>query len=234
MLQLDADFADKLSRRLRKITQRLGKVRELDVLIGVVSELKESGRASDAGLARVGAAIEADRRRTRERHIAKSQLGSSGGSPGSLKKSSGSSNGTERQNARPPLAAEPHVERAPFPPLGDRRTHRTSRIDAQSVRLRTPAPSTSRTPPCRAYRREEAALRVGAVHELAGLKPSAELRLLRRIQDVLGRLHDLQVLIDRIRQAQASLIHPTSRSGANSTGSWAHSRTIAGGCMAAI
>ena len=45
-------------------------------------------------------------------------------------------------------------------------------------------------------------------HEFAGLKPGPELRLLRRIQNVLGRLHDQQVLIDRIRQEQAALIPP--------------------------
>ena len=33
----------------------------------------------------------------------------------------------------------------------------------------------------------------------------AELRSLKRSQDILGRLHDMQVLLDRVRQLQASL-----------------------------
>ena len=33
----------------------------------------------------------------------------------------------------------------------------------------------------------------------------AELRALKRAQEILGRLHDVQVLLDRIRQLQASL-----------------------------
>jgi len=44
--------------------------------------------------------------------------------------------------------------------------------------------------------------------EAAGQRSSADVRTLRRAQDTLGRLHDLQVLIDRIRQMQASLVPP--------------------------
>ena len=43
------------------------------------------------------------------------------------------------------------------------------------------------------------------VAEAAGLDMKAELRSLKRSQDILGRLHDMQVLLDRIRQLQASL-----------------------------
>ena len=44
--------------------------------------------------------------------------------------------------------------------------------------------------------------------EASGLKMSAELRTLKRSQDILGRLHDMQVLLDRVRQLQASLTPP--------------------------
>jgi CHAD domain-containing protein len=47
------------------------------------------------------------------------------------------------------------------------------------------------------------ACEVGA--EAAGLSSKGEMRSLKRGQDILGRLHDVQVLIDRIRQLQASL-----------------------------
>src|SRR5512138_1961602 len=38
--------------------------------------------------------------------------------------------------------------------------------------------------------------------------PAKDLRMLKRGQDVLGRLHDLQVLIDRVRQLQAAVEPP--------------------------
>jgi CHAD domain-containing protein len=44
--------------------------------------------------------------------------------------------------------------------------------------------------------------------EIAGQQTTPELRTLKRGQDLLGRLHDLQVLIDRVRQLQASLTPP--------------------------
>ena len=43
----------------------------------------------------------------------------------------------------------------------------------------------------------------------SGRKPGAELRMLKRAQDALGRLHDLQVLIEHVRQLQASLAPPS-------------------------
>src|SRR6185295_1082614 len=46
------------------------------------------------------------------------------------------------------------------------------------------------------------ALEVSA--EIAGRQTPADLERLRRIQALLGRLHDLNVLIDRVRQLQAS------------------------------
>jgi CHAD domain-containing protein len=44
--------------------------------------------------------------------------------------------------------------------------------------------------------------------DLSGRDRAAEMRTLKRAQDTLGRMHDLQVLIDRVRQVQASLTPP--------------------------
>jgi CHAD domain-containing protein len=44
--------------------------------------------------------------------------------------------------------------------------------------------------------------------DVAGHKTTPDLTHLRRTQQVLGRLHDLQVLIDRTRETQASLTPP--------------------------
>jgi CHAD domain-containing protein len=40
-------------------------------------------------------------------------------------------------------------------------------------------------------------------------KSAADLRLLRHAQDSLGRMHDIQLLIDRVRRVQASLTPPS-------------------------
>src|SRR5205814_1476829 len=40
--------------------------------------------------------------------------------------------------------------------------------------------------------------------EIAATKPGPALRTLKQAQDSLGQLHDVQVLIDRVRQLQAS------------------------------
>ena len=44
--------------------------------------------------------------------------------------------------------------------------------------------------------------------EMSGSTNRSELRTLKRAQDLLGRLHDLQMLINHARQAQASLAPP--------------------------
>jgi len=54
ILQLDPEVSEKLSRRLRKVTQRLGVVRELDVLLALIDELAGSDRYPTTALARVG------------------------------------------------------------------------------------------------------------------------------------------------------------------------------------
>ena len=44
--------------------------------------------------------------------------------------------------------------------------------------------------------------------EAAGARGGSDARLLKRGQDVLGRLHDVQTLVDQVRQTQASLAPP--------------------------
>src|SRR5438105_3313746 len=53
VLELEATTAAVLSRRLRKMTRRLGNVREFDVLLHLLDELQESGRYEPESLSRV-------------------------------------------------------------------------------------------------------------------------------------------------------------------------------------
>src|SRR5581483_9005389 len=67
VLPLDADVARKLNRRLRKVTARLGTVRELDVLLHLIDELHEARRPHSDPLARVAVAVARRRDKARER-----------------------------------------------------------------------------------------------------------------------------------------------------------------------
>jgi CHAD domain-containing protein len=209
VLPIDADLAEKLGRRLRKITKRLGKVRELDVLIGIVSELKEAGRRSDVGVSRLGSAIEADRRSVRERHIAKNQIRELRRVGGKLEKVVRT---LERQRAtgrRPAAAARntPSNERRAYRWAIEARVGRRASSLERAIRHAGTVYLPERLHEVRiAVKKLRYALELG--RELDGVKQGPELRLLRRAQNSLGRLHDLQVLIDRIRHEQASLVPP--------------------------
>jgi CHAD domain-containing protein len=209
VLHLDAGLVDKLGRRLRRITKRLGKIREQDVLIGIVNELRASGRHFDSVLARVGAAIEADRRRTRERHIAKSQMRE-------LRRVGAKLDKVVRTLERDRALRRQDDAGGKRTAASDRRSHRWA-IEARvgrraSTLARALAHASTVYLPERlhAVRIAVKKLRyaVELDHELAGEKPGPEVSLLRRTQNILGRLHDLQVLIDRVRQEQASLVPP--------------------------
>src|SRR5262245_42267935 len=50
ILQLDDGSVTKLSHQLRKVTRRLGRVREADVMLLLIAELHESGRFSESAL----------------------------------------------------------------------------------------------------------------------------------------------------------------------------------------
>ena len=67
VLGLDGDATRKLSRRLKKVTRQLGAVRELDVLVLMIQELRPNARYSSTALKRVGAAVEEARVAARDR-----------------------------------------------------------------------------------------------------------------------------------------------------------------------
>jgi CHAD domain-containing protein len=144
VLQLEHGTAHKLNRRLRRVTSRLGTVRELDVLMLLVDELHISRRNRSAPIGRVGVAIAKAR--------------------------------DSRLHANIDQAGAVYLPE---------RLHDV-RIGVKKLR----------------YAFELAA-------EAAGAKREGELRMLRRGQEILGRMHDLQMLIDRVRDVQASLAPPS-------------------------
>jgi CHAD domain-containing protein len=193
VLQLDQGATRKLVRRLRKVTRRLGPVRELDVLLPLIDELHESRRGSERALRRVAEAVRTARGEARE------DLG-------------GKTTAAElRYVSRKLESALKTLERADTRPsargwqwaLDARVARRASTLgdainDAGAVYL---------PERLHAVRIALKKLRYGVElwSEAAGIKGNLDLRRLKRSQELLGRLHDQQVLIDYVRREQAAL-----------------------------
>lgn len=188
ILQIDPDVSRKLGIRLRKVTARLGQVRELDVLAMLVEELQKSGHHDRRALELVASAIADERAHARERLMAKLPKTELHRLAGKLTKLTGQLHKSgdaraerwalEARIVRRASVLEHAIEDAGALYLPDR-LH-TVRIALKKLRY---------------------ALELRA--EGDGLKSTAELRALKGQQELLGRMHDLQMLVDRVRQLQA-------------------------------
>jgi CHAD domain-containing protein len=197
VLQLDRDTAGKVGRRLRKLTRRLGRFRELDVLLLLIDELLRSGRFSKSALSEVRSAVQ--RTRT-ELH---------------------------NQSSEKDLASETHrlalklgsiVERLEKPHPGP--ANRASRWVLEARVARRAALLKSAVDAAGAVylperlhevRIAQKKLRYGVelLTEMPAGRSNADVRVLKRAQDVLGRLHDLQLLMDQVRRLQVALDPPS-------------------------
>lgn len=193
MLQLDHDTTRKLERRLRKVTRRLGPVRELDVLLPLLDELHESRRGGERALKRVADAVRL------ARGAAKDQV-------------SGKEAATElRRVTRKLDSAAKMLEKADTRPstrgwqwaLAARVARRASTLRAAIDE----AGAVYLSERLHAVRIALKKLRYGVELWLDadGSKPNADLRRLKRSQELLGRLHDRHVLITYVRREQAAL-----------------------------
>ena len=206
VLQLDPDVLHKLSRRLRKVTGRLGTVRELDVLAGVLDELGKAGRHPQQALAQVAATIDEERRRKRERLLAKGQLRE-------LRRVGDKLEKVARTLEKQDLAPKGTEQR----PKGTEQRSWKWAIDARVAR-RAATLATAISGAGTVYLPERLhGVRIAVKKlryalelstEVAQLKSSPDLRQLRRAQDILGRLHDLAVLMNRTREAQGRVTPP--------------------------
>jgi CHAD domain-containing protein len=202
VLQLDPDAAHKLIRRLRKVTQRLGSVRELDVLMQLVDELHGSDRHNPEALNRVAAIVDRHRKAARRRLSAKLPISDLhrladklSDVVRSLESAGGSTRAARQAEARSwRWASDARVAR--------RAAQLTHTIDGAGA-LYAPEPLHAVRI---AVKKMRYALEVAS--EAGGPALRAELAALKHAQDLLGRLHDLQILIDRARQVQAALAPP--------------------------
>jgi CHAD domain-containing protein len=198
-LQTGPGAARKIGRRLRKITRHLGEVRELDVLALQLDELNNGRRDRASAIGRVGLAVARERGEAGKKLRARAPMDAM------------------RRIARKLEVLAQQLEEAPA--SGARTAARSWRwvIDARVAR--------------RASRLLDAIHDAGAVYlperlhaarialkklryalelltDATGKSQNAALRPLQRAQELLGRMHDTEVLIERVRQMQASLAPP--------------------------
>jgi CHAD domain-containing protein len=201
VLQLDAETSRKLNRRLRGITNRLGAVRELDVLHLLIDELHVSRRGRGPALGRVGLVV------GRARQAARKQLAEN--LPMEQMRKVSRKLGKVLRDL---------VDAEQNPPRRSASSPGTgwaveARVAVRASRLKTAIDAAGAV-----YLPERLHLVRIALKKLRyalELDPSAasgdtraDLLALGRAQTVLGRMHDLQTLIDRVRGVQASIAPP--------------------------
>ena len=197
VLELDGKTADKLGRRLRRVTRRLGEVRELDVLLGMIDEMRVGDARSNRMLGQVAGDLRRSRDEAQNKRVSKSLVSEAHRLSGKLSDvvDALKKDGESREHRRGwRWAIDARVARRAA-------TLREAIADAGSLYI------PERLHDVRiALKKLRYAIEVSA--EASGDDRRAELRVLKRTQTVLGKLHDLQVLIDRARRAQADVETP--------------------------
>jgi CHAD domain-containing protein len=200
ILQLESDRARKLNRRLRKVTRRLGAVRELDVLLLLIDELHVSRRDHASAISRVAMMVAKERDDARQRLAQRLPIGFMTKLAKKLDRAAEDVAARDGETSRSVAAKSWRWA------IEARLARRADRLaaamaDAGAVYL----PERLHTVRIALKKLRYAA---EASADLAGRRHGGDIRALKRAQDTLGRMHDVQVLIDRVRQVQASLTPP--------------------------
>ena len=200
MLQLDRRMARKLGRRLRKVTTRLGTVRELDVLLLLIDELHVSGRPGAGGLGRAGVRVAKKRDEARKRLFARMPIADMARLARKLGKVVDTLRDVEQSSSK----AAARSWRWAIDARVAGRASRLSAAIAAAGALYLP----ERLHGVRiAVKKLRYAVELSS--EAGGERSATDLRHLKRAQDLLGRMHDMQILIGEVRQTQASLAPPS-------------------------
>jgi len=196
-VRADADALDRADKRVRRITRALGPVRELDVTLLLLAELQRKKAAPLRAIVRVRAAVTEERLKRRRDMLAEikpSRLDKLRkrlvrvATPASRRVAKGSALAeANAQAARRAADLKAAIDRAGGIYLADR-LHRV-RVAAKKLRY---------------------ALEIQ--RELTKSRSTAQLTRLKVQQDLLGRMHDLEILIDRARGVQTTLT-PRDRRG---------------------
>jgi CHAD domain-containing protein len=202
VLQLDGRTARKLGRRLRRITRRLGAIRELDVLLDVMAELQKSRRYPSHVLGRITGDIRTARNSAREDVIGKPLVSELQRVSRKLEAAAGELKDGESKHGEHKLSRGRGWYWAIDARVSRRATTLSKAVDDAGALYLPERLHVVRI----ALKKLRYAVEVAG--EATGADRAADLRALKRGQDLLGRLHDFQVLIDRVRRAQASLDPP--------------------------
>jgi CHAD domain-containing protein len=204
VLQLERGAARKLNRRLRKVTRRLGTVREFDVLLLQIDELHVSGRRGSAALGRVGVRVSKRRDEARKRLAAQLPVAELARLGRKLHRVVGNLNEAEAASSR-------NAARNWRWALDARIARRAARLssamaDAGAVYLPERLHAVRIAVKKLRYAVE---LSTEAGGDRTADHAAADLRVLKRAQELLGRTHDAQTLVDQVRATQASLTPPS-------------------------
>jgi len=199
MLQLEPNTARKLNRRLRKVTSRLGAVRELDVLLLLIDELHVSRPARSAALSRVGITVAKNRDEARKRLSSKLPIADMARLGRKLERLAGMLHGAEESSSK---TAARNWRWAVEARVASRATRLAEAVEAAGAVYLPERLHDVRI----AVKKVRYAVELFA--EIGGATTAADLRTLKRNQDLLGRMHDWQVLMDVVREVQASLMPP--------------------------
>jgi CHAD domain-containing protein len=204
VLRLDNDVSKKLARRLRQVTTRLGAVRELDVLIRLTDDLHQSHSNLTHALQRVGLAISKERNAARKHLADDLPLSQMQRIARKLDRVCDHLRGDEETERPRPVTGARAVRWA----VEARVVHRADRLQS-AIGLAGAVYLPERLHAVRiALKKLRYAAELFA--DVRGrARTAAMLGALKRNQDVLGRMHDLQMLIDRVRDVQASLAPPS-------------------------
>ena len=196
-VRADADALDRADKRVRRITRALGPVRELDVTLLLLAELQRKKAAPLRAIVRVREAVTEERLKRRRDMLAEIKPARLDklrkrlvrvATPASRPVAKGSALAeANAQAARRAADLKAAIDRAGGIYLADR-LHRV-RVAAKKLRY---------------------ALEIQ--RELTKSRSTAQLTRLKVQQDLLGRMHDLEILIDRARGVQTKLT-PRDRRG---------------------
>jgi CHAD domain-containing protein len=193
VLELESTIAARLGRRLKTVTVELGSVRELGVLLALVAELQNSGQFDAKVLRSIGNALARRHAQARERLLDRLPVRDIERLARKLEKA-----GRALRDSKPSRgwqwAIDARVNRRAASVLGALDTAGSIYLQERLHDVRI------------ALKKFRYALEISV--EAAGLKPSPDIKVLKRPQETLGRLHDLQILIDRLREIQPSIAAP--------------------------
>jgi CHAD domain-containing protein len=186
----DADTLDRAQRQVRRITRALGPVRELDVSLALLDEFEKKGAAPARAIARVRESLQAQRvsrRRDMLDAITPTRL--------------------DKLRKRLVRVAVPQAHREPKP---DEVSEALRQAGERAAILRAAIDRAGQLYLAdRLHRVRVAAKKLRyalEIHrELTNSRATAAINRVKGQQDLLGRMHDLEVLIERTRGVQEGL-----------------------------